>query len=158
MRSTFGRSARGISVRLSANEQDLLRALPGMLDEVGEPGGVDPAANRLRPTVHRDDATADAAYHDMIDGQIAAERRSDRAAFGESLNRRPLVLSQQEAETWLRVLGESRLVVAARMGIVDDYDWSDRRMAAGPNGAILQYLSYLQDRLVAALSRGLPGS
>ena len=82
-------------------------------------------------------------------------RHEDRAAFAACLDRVPLLLTEDEAQIWLRVVGEARLVVAARMGIVDDYDWSDRRMAARPDGAVLQYLSYVQDGLVVALSETL---
>ena len=48
----------------------------------------------------------------------------------------------------MRVIGEARLVLAARLGITED-GWEDD---ADPEMALLGYLGYLQDGLVGVLS------
>ncbi len=152
----FRRRASGITARLSGRELDLLRVLPDLLDAVGQDDGDDPAARRLDPPAHRDDPEAAEAYRELVAGDLAKARGGDRRALLATLERTPVVLDDAEAEAWLRVIGEARLVIAARMGIVDDYDWSDRRLAEGPDGAVLQYLSYLQEGLVGVLGESLP--
>jgi hypothetical protein len=53
------------------------------------------------------------------------------------------------------VLGDARLTLAARMGI-DHAGWEDdRSLAESRDGAMLHYLSYLQDALIQVLGAAL---
>jgi hypothetical protein len=64
-------------------------------------------------------------------------------------------ISDDDAQMWLRVLGDARLTLAARMGI-DEEGWEDdRSLTDSRDGAMLRYLSYLQDALIQVLSAAL---
>jgi hypothetical protein len=60
-------------------------------------------------------------------------------------------LELEEAEAWMRVIGEVRLVLAGRLGIVTDGWEEDADPEQSPEMALLGYLGFLQDRLVSVL-------
>ena len=62
-------------------------------------------------------------------------------------------LSRGEAEAWLRVLGESRLLLASRLGVTTAV-WEEDEETE--ELAVLHYLSWLQASLVDVLSDELP--
>jgi hypothetical protein len=141
-----------IRVHLSAREADLLRQLPILLDSVGQEAD-DPAAVRLSPAVYPGDAAADSEWHRFAGPELDRGRSADRAAFTNTLGQPDL--SPEEAEGWLRMIGEARLVLGARLGITED-GWSGNEPGSDPVEAFLHYLSWLQEGLVVALSGGLP--
>ncbi len=63
-------------------------------------------------------------------------------------------LTDEEAESWIRVIGDARLALGARLGIEQDEWEQDRKLSMSREGAMLHYLGYLQDRLVAVLVEG----
>lgn len=145
----------GVRLRLGAEEAELLATLPGLLDEAGTNPG-DPAASRLRPAVYPDDPEENAAFwHAMADEEDRA-RATDRTTFASTLEAavEGVVLTWEQAEAWLRVLGEARLVVAARIGIGDESDYE--RLRGDPSAVFLEYLGWLQANLVALLAADLP--
>jgi len=146
MRRAFRRTVRGIAVRLSPGEVEILGALPALLLAV-DPD--EPAADRLDPTVYPDDPGADAAYRDLTRGMLEEARTRDRSELAVTLGND--VLTTEEADAWLRVIGEARLVLAARLGIDED-GWE--RHAAGDEPvemSLLRLLGALQEDLVSAL-------
>ena len=52
----------------------------------------------------------------------------------------------------MRVVGEARIILAARLGIVEDGWEQDVESSRDPEMALLGYLGYLQDALVGVLS------
>jgi hypothetical protein len=142
-----------VAVRLSAEERLLLEQLPAML-AAAETDPDDPAAERLTPTAHPDDPAADHEFRRLVASQLSEARRVDQEAFAGTIDANATRLTTEEAEVWLRVLGEARLVLAARLGIEHD-GWTMDDIDDDPRGAVLGYLSYLQDSLVEALSPGL---
>ncbi len=141
-----------IRVHLSAQEADVLRELPLLLESVGSDEG-DPAVARLSPSVYSADPDADSEWRRFAQPDLDRGRATDRSAFLESLGRDEL--STEEAEGWLRLIGEARLVLGARLGITED-GWTAEEPGADPVNALLHYLSWLQEGLVAALTRSLP--
>lgn len=152
MTAPFRRSGGEITLLLSRRERAVLRMVPELLDSVGDVDA-DPAAERLHPAAYPDDPAADADYHEMVDGDLARARAADRRRFTETVDDEKIALD--DAQTWMRVVGDARLALAARMGI-DDEEWEDDgSLAQSSEGAMLHYLGYIQDALIRVVSADL---
>ncbi len=80
---------------------------------------------------------------------MAEARATDRARFTTALESGQSLLTLDEAESWLTVLGDTRLALAARLGI-DEPGW-EVADEEDPERITLGFLSYLQDELVTVL-------
>ncbi len=152
MRRPFKTHHDGVALRLSAVERQFLLGLPYLLASVdGEPD--DPAYMRLHVAAYPDDPAAQEEMAEYSGSQLAEARATDRARFTASLQSEQPVLSPDEAESWLTVLGDTRLALAARVGI-DEPGWevADEEDA---ERITLGFLSYLQDQLVDVLMERL---
>ena len=110
----------------------------------------DDAAGRLDYSAHPDDPDADERYRQLVEGELDGLRRSDRSRIDAVLAGDPV--PAEDVEAFMRVIGEVRLVLAARAGIEED-GWEERRDAASdPGVAIIGWLGYLQDAAVECLS------
>jgi len=136
----------GVAVRLSGDERRFLLGLPELLAAVdAEPE--DPAHARLHVEAYPHDAAAQLEMSEYSGSQLAEARSKDRARFVESIESE--VLTPDEAETWLTVIGDSRLALAARIGITEP-GWEIGE-GDDPGRIALGFLSYLQDQLVTVL-------
>ena len=83
-------------------------------------------------------------------GELAESKAADRSAFTEILAgaEAGIDISELEAYAMLRVLTETRLVIAARAGleIEEDYETLDEHTLA-----VLNTLALLQESLIEAL-------
>ncbi len=151
--SRFAVSAAGIEVTLPTEEVDLLAALPRMLEAVGE-HPADPAGPRLFQSPYPDDPLASVEYEMESGARLADGRTADREVFTRTLPRAVagVLLSDDEAEAWMRVVGDARLALAARLGVESD-EWESR--ADEPTFAVLHYLTFVQHGLVEALMHRL---
>ncbi len=158
MSSPFRSERDGIRLRLDVNEAAVLEQLLPLLATVGERSEGDPAARRLYPAAYRDAPDDDEEYWRLVGDELAEARAADRSAFAETLAvaEEGVVLSSGEAEAWLRVLGDARLLLAARLGIEreDDHDTA----SGSPEWAVLSYLGYLQGTLAEVMASTLPTS
>jgi hypothetical protein len=146
MRRPFKTHRDGVAVRLAPLERDFLRGLPELLEHV-DADPEDPAFLRLHVKAYPDAPEAQAEMDEYSGSQLAEARAADRAAFLATLDN--AVLSPDEAETWLTVLGDSRLALAARLGITEPgWETADEE---DPERIALGFLSYLQDQLVDVL-------
>ncbi|MDJ1113672.1 DUF2017 family protein [Microbacterium dauci] len=116
----------------------------------------DPAVRRLVPDAYRDDEEAAREFRRLTEGDLLARRRSElgivrdglRAAFdGRDAETVVVELDAAGVQAWLRTLAALRLVIAERLGVVDD---------TPPNPAdartdVYEWLGYRLDRLVASL-------
>jgi hypothetical protein len=147
----FRSTEEGIRIVLPAAEAAFLEQVVPLLEGVGD-DPLDPAAARLNPRVFDDDA-ADREFAMLTEADLDAGRADDRTVFADSLARTPAGTVEPEAtgEAWLRVLGEARLTLAARWGVVSDE--SDWETAAIPHhrAALLDYLGMLQQELVGVM-------
>ncbi|MCP3974621.1 MAG: DUF2017 family protein [bacterium] len=143
-----------ITARLDEFDLALLSAVPPLITGVGDVG-VDPAASRLEPAVHREDAERSAEFLRLSSSLIDEGRAADLAVFEESLQRAADddSLTAAEAESWIRVLSSARLILGARLGIADN-DWEDGEAVDrhDPRALALYVLGMLQEDLVSALS------
>ena len=137
-------------LRLNEAERALLRMLNAelriLLDEPS-----DPDLRRLFPPAH-DDPERETEYRglvgdQLVDGRARALATVERVLDGDTL-------TADEADAWLRVLNDLRLILGTRLDVTEEtmlgeLDPSD------PNAqqyAVYAYLSWLQEHLVAALS------
>lgn len=155
MNGPFRSVADGIELSLADWESDALLAIPELLTSVGDRSS-DPAADRLEQSPYPDDPEAAAEYRRLMAEEMAQSRSADRSAFELTVEQAPrgVVLSIGEAEAWLRVLGEARLVLATRLGISND-GWEEDFPEHDPPVALLHYLGFLQGSLAETLDTQL---
>jgi hypothetical protein len=142
-----------VRLRLPDDERELMELLceelRGRVDD--EPDH--PDLRRLFPPAHADDPEAEAAYRSLVGSQLDLGRERAIATVLGTL--RSDTLSPDEAESWLTVLNDLRLVLGTRLDVTEemtfDVDPSDPRAA---ELAVYAYLSWLQEQLVEALMAG----
>lgn len=147
------RARRGaVRVELSAAEVQLLSSLPEMLDAVGTDPR-DPAGPRLNQSAYPDDPMASAEFEVSHAAALEEVRTEDRSTFASTLGKsiEGVDLTEDQAASWMRVVGDGRLVLAARLGIEDDR-W-EHESPSDPQMLMVHYLTHLQSELIDALSR-----
>ena len=152
----FGSPRSGvIRMKFREEEIDALSLMEELLESVGNQDG-DPAAERLTVAAYPDDAEAQDEYSRLMTGELDRQRRRDReAVFGllDDARRGPLDLDADQAEAWLMVLNESRLALAARLGIEEE-SWGRFEKDRGPPApaeVFLLFLSEMQGGLIEAM-------
>lgn len=141
----------GVTVRLRPAEVETLRIVMEILDSVGE-READPGAARLDVSPYPEDDDASFEFKRLMASELEQGRNADRSAFETSLDAASggeVHLSAGEAEAWLLVIGEARLVLAARLGIEQE-GWGEDGDVEPPM-ALLHYLSWVQGSLAEAL-------
>lgn len=154
----------GVRVRLSSHEREVLAALPAQLrpilaGEADAPGATGSARDRLFPPAY-DDPAAEREFRELIGTSVVEERLAAVAAFAETLaggSTGPwgwsTMLSDEHAHAWLGATNDARLLLAEVAGITAEDQW--QHDADGPLHALLHYLSWLQEELLAALTSAL---
>jgi Domain of unknown function (DUF2017) len=142
----------GYRLRLTEPERDLLQALPGQLMELLETD--DPSLRRLQPPAY-DDAEASAEYTAMVGDDLLEGRRLALATLARTATAERL--TEDELGSWLTATNDLRLVLGTRLGVTDD---TQGFMPLGddpqaPEWVAYNYLSWLQEEVVAALSDAL---
>lgn len=146
-----------VEMRLRNHEVEVLSLVEGVLASVGREER-DPAEERLSVEAYPDDGESQAEYGRLTAPELERGRRRDRAVVSSSLEaarRGPVALSTAEAYSWLMVINEARLVLAARLGIEDE-GWGispgNQPDLPSPEMALLLYLTEVQDDLIRVLS------
>jgi len=119
----------------------------------------DPALIRLLPDAYPDDAVASAEFRRYTTDGLAERKAVNARVVIESLaapGHGPVEVRLDEAGStaWLRAITDIRLVIGARLGIVqdgDDGDIHDEQSAL--LRAVYDWLAYVQESLVGALRR-----
>jgi hypothetical protein len=142
-----------IRLRLPEEEQELLLMLCEELrDRVGE-DRAHPDLRRLFPPAYAEDEDAEDEYRRLMGSQLD-DGRARALATVEASVAQP-TLSTDEAESWLRVLNDLRLVLGTRLDVTEEMDWNlDPNDPSAPELAVYGYLSWLQEQLVEALMAG----
>jgi uncharacterized protein DUF2017 len=143
------RDPAGVRVHFGEDEVLLLRELLAELEALlGDPD--DPALRRLFPPAHAD-RESEEQYRSLVRDQLVAGRSSALAVVRDTLGRE--TLSLEEADAWLRVLNDLRLVLGTHLDVTEDIDFEDLdpREPRGRDRAVYGYLSWLQEQLVEAL-------
>lgn len=165
--SRFTVAGQKVLVALEPEEVAILSRLPTLLGSVGASWN-DPAHDRLNPEAYPGDTVASREFSRLTEKELVEARSADRERFADTLRRlreRP-VLRPGDAAAWVRVLGEARLVLAARHGTpaggpaaADEQPAADDLTvtppAANPELMLVDYLGALQDDLVGELLTGM---
>src|ERR1700728_2050898 len=119
----------------------------------------DPVLARLLPDAYRDDPEASGEFRRYTEQGLrsgkAAAARTVLATLPPEGGR--IRLSEPEAQAWLRAINDVRLALGTRLGVTDDFDDQVSDIAPeDPRAAyvgVYQWLAFLQETLVQALSR-----
>lgn len=142
------------AVRLPTEERDVLAALPGQLRDALAAG--EPTLYRLFPPAH-DDEEANAEYARLVgagllEGKLLALAELERTAYDETLG-------EDALGAWLGALESLRLVLGTQLDVTEEsYARLDVADPDAPRLALYQWLSWLQEEIVQALSARLPDS
>jgi hypothetical protein len=138
-------------------DADDLAAMVGLTENTELPD--DPVLARLLPDAYRDDPKASGEVRRYTEQGLrsgkAAAARTVLATLPPGGGR--IRLSEPEAQAWLRALNDVRLALGTTLGVTDDFD--DQVAEMGPEDpraayvGVYQWLAYLQETLVQALSR-----
>lgn len=152
-------SGGGVAVRLPWHEWELLRSLPAQLrallaGDVDAPG----VRRRLFPAASQDPELA-AAFAELTGESLSEEKLAAIDTFAASLaagESSPegwqVELSAGTAAAWLAATNDARLVLGTLAGITTEADWERVRGTEHVAGAVLDYLGWLQEQLIVALS------
>jgi hypothetical protein len=141
----------GYRLRLTQPERDLLAALPGQLMELLETG--DPSLRRLTPPAYGDDAESSADYTAMVQDDLLDGRRQALATLARTASAERL--TEDELGSWLTATNDLRLVLGTRLGVTEDTQGLMHDDLQAPEWVAYNYLSWLQEEVVAALSDAL---
>ena len=128
-------------------------------DGEGDPSAwaeTDPVLARLYPDVRPDDPAWSAGFRDLVRGDLDDARREHIAAVEASLDAR--TIDDVDAEAWLHVLHDLRLVLGTRLGVIDDgddasFDPEDTDAAAK---VVYAYTGFLEAQFIDVLADALP--
>jgi hypothetical protein len=143
-------------LRLNQTERVLLRMLHAELRTLLEDPD-DPDLQRLFPPAH-EDAERDEEYQELVRSQLVDGRTRALATLERTLGAD--TLTAEEADAWLRVLNDLRLILGTRLDVTEETMLSELD-PDDPNAhefAVYAYLSWLQEQLVAALAADVPRS
>ena len=151
-RITPGRGGK-FRLRLPDEERELLQALCAELRERIDGDPTDSELRRLFPPAH-EDPDADAEYRQMTGRQLVSGRARALSTVQSTLDSK--TLSSEEAESWLTVLNDLRLVLGTRLDVTEEMDFDlDPDDPRTPELAVYAYLSWLQEQLVEAISANM---
>ncbi len=137
-------------LRLSAEEQELLRSLPNELLRLLDADPDDPSLRRLRPSTYEDDPEAEAEFRQLMDDELGEERREALRVVAETSSRDRL--TAEELDAWLRALTDLRLALGTRLEVTEE----TYAAPVDPNDPdahalhVFAYLSWLQEHAVEA--------
>ncbi len=140
-----------VEVVVDGSEVAILSSLTNLLGSAGVEKG-DPARARLNPVVYRDDEAASREFERFAAKERSDVRSDDRERFAEMLQavtNGTLLLKPDEAAIWARVLGEARIVLAARKGLFEN--GLPTEAPSDPELALVMLLGYLQEELVGEM-------
>jgi len=150
--SHFKTTRKGIVVSFGPQEREFLADVLPLLAGIGEVG-VDPAATRLTVPVYLDDPESNEEWWRLMGLELAEARRSDRDVLRKVVQADDsTVLSDEEANSFLRVINEARLTLGARLGleVEEDHDQLEE-----DGRRVLDYLGWILEELTTELSRSL---
>ncbi|GAB3576623.1 hypothetical protein GCM10027406_09640 [Leifsonia lichenia] len=174
----FRRARDGAIVAVFEHEEaEVIARLAGEAAELVESvrSGVDPSSDpalrRLLPDAYPEDAEASAEFRRFTADGLAERKALNAVTVVESLSaagrqggaggsagargRIEVRLDAHDAGAWMRAIGDIRLVLASRLGIVEDGDEGDvHDDETTLLRAIYDWLAFVQDTLVNALWKG----
>lgn len=153
--SRIAPSGRGVEIQLSSAEIAILSRLPSLLGSVGSDPS-DPAPARLHPAAYPDDEAVSAELARLTKEDLVEGRTADIEVFNRQLaaSGDGITISPADAESWMRVLGSARIVLASRRGLFDIEDLGDLPND-DPDVALVNLLGAYQQTLAEVLLAGM---
>jgi hypothetical protein len=144
---------KGVALDLPPEERDVLRALIPQMRSLLSHGDHDPSTRRLFPTAYPTDPEADAEYRQLMHDDLLGARLSRLDLFEASLDAE--LLDDERAMAWLGALNDLRLVLGTKLDVSEDMDIDELPDddPSSPAYSLYSYLGWLQEQLIAAISR-----
>jgi hypothetical protein len=137
-----------IVLEFADGESGVLRSLVDQyLEVVGTDAGADPAHARLFPAAYRDDEPAAEEFTRYTRPGLVDRKAANAAQVSLALDEETVHLAPEDAERWLPLLTDLRLVIADRLGIRAD----DDEVPDTPAGEVYAWLGHLQESIVMLL-------
>jgi hypothetical protein len=137
-----------IVLEFADGESGVLRSLVDQyLEVVGTDAGADPAHARLFPAAYRDDEAASEEFTRYTRPGLVDRKAANAAQVSLALDEETVHLAPDDAERWLPLLTDLRLVIADRLGIRAD----DDEVPDTPAGEVYAWLGHLQESIVTLL-------
>ncbi|AXE38289.1 DUF2017 family protein [Acidipropionibacterium virtanenii] len=114
-------------------------------EEAGSEAQEDPATHRLFPDAYPDDPQASAEFRRFTAAGQRRERLDqilDVRVDLDVLSSQPLTMQPERVEYWLRTINAIRLVLATRLGIVDETSAEQAEQAAVDDPSDVIYPAY----------------
>ncbi|HEX7995097.1 MAG TPA: DUF2017 domain-containing protein [Streptosporangiaceae bacterium] len=156
IRDLVGQVVELVVADMPAPEADELAAMVGLSDSSEVPD--DPVLARLLPDGYRDDQDAAQEFRRFTESGLRSAKVESAQTLLQTLpaSGGKVKLSGEQAEAWLRSLNDVRLALGVRLGVTDEFDGLNEDLDADdPRFAyiqVYQWLAFLQESLVAALS------
>jgi hypothetical protein len=142
------RDADRIVLEFADGEAGVLRSLVDQyLEVVASDAGSDPSHTRLFPAAYRDDESASAEFTRYTRSGLVDRKAANAAQVSLALDEETVRLAPDEADRWLPLLTDLRLVIADRIGIRAD----DDEIPDTPAGEVYTWLGHLQESIVTLL-------
>ena len=115
----------------------------------------DPALARLFPDGYSDDEHASADFRRFTEQDLRQQKTAALIDIRNALtgNDETSLVSQEQAQSWLKAINDLRLVLGTRLEITQENDFDFDSDDPGVN--LYNYLTYLQGTLLDALSSGI---
>lgn len=113
-----------------------------------------PLLTRLFPPPYGDDVERNEGYAALAVPELMDHRGEAIATLRETL--RAKRLTHPELMTWMRTLNDMRLVLGTLLGVQDDQSPPEVPEDMADTYAVYEYLGYLLEVIVAALTIGTP--
>jgi Domain of unknown function (DUF2017) len=135
-------------LRLGEKERRLIEGLIPQMQELLAMD--DPSLVRVFPPAYPDDDKLDEEYRRLMRDDLLSGRFADLDVIEDTVDAERL--SADQAEAWMRALNSLRLVLGTRLDVTEDMERPDPDDPDAPSYAVYEYLSYLVNELVDALS------
>lgn len=138
----------------TGSEQDPIAAMVGIGTSTAPPS--DPALARLFPDGYSEDDQSSADFRRYTQTGLRDSRRARVAVVLETLTPGRARLTTRQAEAWLGVLNDLRLVLGERLGVTEDLaeqiEALDEDDPSRPALTVYEWLGWVQESLVATLT------
>jgi hypothetical protein len=138
---------------LSTEERSLLADLPSQMRTLFA-DSTDPAVQRLLPVAYPEDPDRQTEYRLLVQDELMASHEGALGVLEGTAGADRL--DEEQLMAWMRAINQVRLVMGERLEVTEEgterpTSSDDPRL---PGFAVYDYLSGLQDDIVAALSAG----
>ncbi|MSO57559.1 MAG: DUF2017 family protein [Thermoleophilia bacterium] len=140
-------------VVIPVEERQVLAALSGQLLDALDAD--EPTLYRLFQPAYTDDAKANREYRELVGRSLKEGKRAALTALKRTAD--ATRLTGEELETWLGAVESLRLALGTQLNVNEEsHGPIDPDDPDAPRRALFQWLSWLQEEIVEALTTSLP--